>query len=89
VKLLIDQNLSQRLVPPRINGRFPGSAHVRNLGMKDADDRVIWDYAKANHWVIVTKDGDFHQMSLVFGAPPQVVWLRLGNSLTKKIARFL
>ena len=33
---------------------YPGSAHVRLLGMERADDQAIWEYAKGNGFVIVT-----------------------------------
>ena len=47
--------------------------------MKAADDPIIWDYAKDNDFMLVSKDADMHDLSLVFGNPPKVVWLRLGN----------
>jgi len=88
VRLLFDQNLSHRLVP-RIVDVFAGSAHVRDLGMADATDRTIWDYARFNHWAIISKDGDFHQLSLLYGAPPQVVWLRAANASTAELAQLI
>ncbi|MGH8509823.1 MAG: DUF5615 family PIN-like protein [Gammaproteobacteria bacterium] len=30
-------------------------------------------------FLLTTKDSDFDQRSLVFGAPPNVLWLRIGN----------
>lgn len=40
-------------------------------------------------FVIVSKDSDFHQRSLVFGHPPKVIWVRLGNCSTADIERLL
>ena len=34
----------------------------------------------ANDFAIVTMDGDFHQLRLLNGSPPKVVWLRVGNA---------
>ena len=76
--LLLDQNLSHRLVAA-LSEAFPGSVHVRDVGLARADDAAVWDYAKHRNLVIVSKDGDFHQMSFLYGAPPKVVWLRAGN----------
>ncbi|MGB3633176.1 MAG: DUF5615 family PIN-like protein, partial [Rubrobacteraceae bacterium] len=42
-------------------------------------DTVVWNYAAENGYTIVSKDADFHQRSLVLGAPPKVIWIRLGN----------
>jgi predicted nuclease of predicted toxin-antitoxin system len=39
--------------------------------------------------VLVTKDEDFHRLSVLHGAPPKVVWLRLGNCATADVARLL
>jgi len=43
------------------------------------DDKMIWQYAVDNGYVIVTKDSDFYEMSLVYGPPPKIVWLKMGN----------
>ena len=32
--------------------------------------------------MIVSKDSDMHQRSFVFGYPPKIVWVRLGNCST-------
>jgi len=54
-----------------------------------ARDRDIWAYASANELVLVTKDEDFHRLSVLYGAPPKVVWLGLGNCSTNDVARLL
>ena len=58
VKLLFDQNLSHRLVAT-LARQFPGSVHVRDLGLQHADDATIWEFAKADGYTIVSKDDDF------------------------------
>lgn len=78
MKLLFDQNLAPRLVRV-LADLFPGSAHVRDLGMAAASDVEIWDRARRDGFVIVSKDNDFQQMSFVHGAPPKVIWIRRGN----------
>jgi predicted nuclease of predicted toxin-antitoxin system len=78
VKLLLDQNLSRRLLPA-LEATFPGSTQVQLLGMQADDDSTIWDYAKAEGFAIVTKDSDFVEMSAVRGMPPKIIWLNLGN----------
>lgn len=57
--------------------------------MKATDDPQVWDYAKTNGFVIVSKDADMHDLSLVFGNPPKVIWLRLGNCSTRQVAEVL
>ena len=84
MRLLLDQNLSHRLKRP-LAPVYPDIAHVRDFGLERADDTAVWTFAKDNGFAIVSKDSDFHQRSLVFGHPPKVVWLRLGNCSTSDI----
>jgi predicted nuclease of predicted toxin-antitoxin system len=88
VKLLFDQNLSHKLAR-QLSDLFPGSTHVRDVSLKDAVDPIIWEYAKHNEFVIVSKDLDMHQRSLVFGFPPKLIWVRLGNCSTSDVEKLL
>ncbi len=88
MKLLFDQNLSWRL-PKKLADLYPDSQHIREVGMKESQDVDIWDYAKANGFVIVSKDSDFQQRSLLFGHPPKVVRLRVGNCTVQTIEDLL
>jgi predicted nuclease of predicted toxin-antitoxin system len=88
VKLLLDQNLSPRLLKT-LQASFPDSSHVRLIGLRDADDSVVWEYARQHDFVIVSKDSDFHQRSFVLGFPPKVIWIRVGNCPTVVIQRIL
>ena len=88
MKLLFDQNLSPRL-PRLLADLYPDSVHVRDLGLRDATDSKIWEYAKQNGFVIVSKDSDFQQRSLLYGHPPKFIWLRVGNCPVKPIEELL
>ena len=88
MKLLFDENLSPKLVR-LLADLFPDSVHVREAGLKAADDPVVWEYAKNNGLLIVSKDSDMHQRSFVFGYPPKVVWVRLGNCSTADVEGLL
>lgn len=88
MKLLFDENLSPNL-PFRLADLFPTSLHVRDVGMKSTVDPVVWDYAKSNDLIIVSKDSDMHDLSLVFGSPPKVIWIRLGNCSTSQVEQLL
>jgi len=88
VKLLFDQNLSYRLVTA-LASEFPDSTHVRSLGLEKGMDQRVWEYAKTNGFVIVSKDSDFHQRSFVYGHPPKVIWIRRGNCSTAIIETIL
>lgn len=49
----------------------------------------MWDLARDHQCMLVTKDEDFHRLSVLRGAPPKVVWLRLGNASTSDVAGVL
>ena len=72
MKLLFDENLSPRLAS-RLADLFPDSTHVRDIGLKAAADPGVWDYARLNGFMIVSKDADMHDLSLIFGNPPKVI----------------
>ena len=84
MKLLFDENLSHRLVG-QLAAEFPGSTHVRDAGLAAAPDAEVWAYAAANGFVIVSKDTDFQQRALLYGHPPKVIWVRLGNCSTAAV----
>jgi predicted nuclease of predicted toxin-antitoxin system len=84
MKLLLDQNLSPRLVN-RLADLYPNSTHVSEVGLDRALDRAVWDYARQHDYFIVTKDVDFSEFSLLQGFPPKIVWIRRGNCSTLDI----
>jgi predicted nuclease of predicted toxin-antitoxin system len=88
MKLLFDQNLSYRLVPA-LESLYPGSVHIRDVGLAMADDEMVWNYAMQHGLIIVSKDTDFYHRSILFGHPPKVVWVRLGNCATAHIEALL
>ena len=79
MSLLVDNQLPVALT------RYLGASgwecvHVRDVGLGEASDQVIWEYAKANRLAIITKAEDFQALANRQGSiPPQVVWVRLGN----------
>jgi len=88
VKLLFDENLSPSLA--RLLGDlYPGASHVCDAGLERASDTIIWEYARARDLLIVSKDSDFHQRSLLLLHPPKVVWIRRGNCSTLDIETLL
>ncbi len=88
MRLLFDQNLSPRLVRA-LADLSRGSTHVRNVGLSQATDDAVWNYAARHGHVVVSKDGGFHQRSFLLGHPPKVVWIRRGNCSTRDIETLL
>ena len=88
MKLLFDENLSHRLTI-RLGDLFPESLHVRDVGLKSAIDPDVWEFARASGLIIVSKDSDMHQRSFLYGYPPKVIWVRLGNCSTNDVESLL
>ena len=88
MKLLVDENLAPGLAE-QIADLFPGSVHVTAVGLGSMPDPVIWEYAGANQFTLLTKDTDFVSLSLTLGSPPKVVLLQTGNCSTSRIERIV
>ena len=59
MKLLFDQNISFRILK-RVIDFIPSANQVRTLGLENAKDIEIWNYARENGYTIVTFDTDFY-----------------------------
>lgn len=88
MKLLFDHHLSRKLVT-RLQDCFPDASHVVLHGLEQADDLVIWSFARAQRYTIVTKDADFNDVATLRGAPPKIIWLRVGNCTTTEVEQLI
>lgn len=88
VRLLLDENLSERLLEP-LAELFPGSEHMGILTKTGTSDRLLWDLACTGGFILTTRDEDFVGMSVLQEAPPKVLWLNVGKSRTAVIAALL
>ena len=88
MKLLFDQNLSLRLVTWLVD-LYPDSNHVYPLGLDRVPDHEVYEYARREGFLLVTKDADFSELSLLQGFPPKVIWIRRGNCSTATIEQIL
>jgi predicted nuclease of predicted toxin-antitoxin system len=73
----------------RLSDLYPGSIHVSIVGMGNALDIEIWQYAYDHDYMIVTKDADFSELGLLKGFPPKIIWIRRGNCSTREIETIL
>ena len=55
MKLLLDENLSHKLVP-RLSAAFPDTAHVEGVGLHGQPDVGVWRYA-AEHGFVIRIEG--------------------------------
>lgn len=62
---------------------------LRELGLRDASDVEIFQAARCNGVVIVTKDRDFVELTQRLGVPPQILWLTCGNLTNRYLQQLL
>ena len=62
---------------------------LRDLGLRDAEDLVIFQAAEATGAIVITKDADFVLLLEQFGPPPQVLWLTCGNTSNEQLQQVL
>src|SRR5690554_3022834 len=76
MNLLFDQNISFRIIE-KVNNHFKNVQQVRKVGLENADDNTMWQFAKEN------------DLANLRGVPPKIIWLRTGNMTTNNIAQLL
>lgn len=84
MKLLLDENLSRRLVPA-LQADFPGTTQVALLGLERSSDIELWEFARLHGYVLVSKDEDFKDLQVLRGIPPKLIVLRLGNTDNQRV----
>ena len=88
MKLLVDHNLSHKLCA-KLADLYPESSHTRLLRFERASDAEVWFYARTHGFIVVSKDEDMAELAILRGAPPKVVWLRIGNCSTGAVEAVL
>lgn len=62
---------------------------LRDLGLRDAEDGYIFQKARQQGIVIISKDSDFVEMILRLGVPPQLLWVTCGNVTNRRLQNLL
>ncbi len=88
MKLLFDQNISFRILR-KIGTHFPNATQVRLEGLENSSDKEIWAFARKKQLIIVTFDSDFYEFSVIWGAPPKIIWIKSLNQTTQAISDLL
>lgn len=88
MKLLLDENLSYRIVK-ELAQLVDQCMHVDDIGSKTRlQDIEIWQYAKSNDFTILTRDSDFEKLHSQFGFPPKVILILAHNPTNDDVVRY-
>ena len=62
---------------------------LRDIGLRDAEDREIFEAAKLHDVIVITKDRDFVDLVNRLGSPPRIIWLTCGNTSNARLREIL
>jgi predicted nuclease of predicted toxin-antitoxin system len=62
---------------------------LRDVGLRDSEDSEIFEAAKAQNIIFITKDSDFIDLVNRFGQPPQIILLTCGNTSNDRLREIL
>ncbi|MGJ3246956.1 MAG: DUF5615 family PIN-like protein [Elainellaceae cyanobacterium] len=85
----VDAHLSPAIATWITNTLGITAVALRDLGLRDAEDPEIFEAAKAQGVVFMTKDSDFVDLVERLGAPPQIIWLTCGNTSNAQLQEIL
>ena len=73
-----------------VSSNFAVSAvAIRDLGLRDAEDKEIFQAARRDNAIVMTKDSDFVLLLDRLGPPPQVIWVTCGNTSNARLKEIL
>lgn len=85
MRLLFDEMLSYKL-PGLLADLYPDSAHIRHVGLVAAPDWPFWKHARDYDYIVTSEDRDYIALSDMYGFPPKLILVKLGNVPTSVVA---
>jgi len=85
----VDAQLSPAIAVWITNALGLEAIALRDLGLRDAEDPEIFEAAKAQKAIVMTKDSDFVDLVERLGPPPQIIWLTCGNTSNLRLREIL
>ena len=59
------------------------------MGLREADDAVLWEHARARGGILISKDEDFVDRWLLSNKPVPLIWIRKGNCSNRALVSWL
>jgi len=90
MKIWIDAQLSPFLAL-YINNNFKDitAQSLLSLGLRDATDHEIFQKAREENVILMSKDQDFVKLLEFNGPPPKLIWITCGNTSNAAMCKIL
>ena len=85
----VDAHLSPAIANWITNTFGVEAVALRDLSLRDAEDPEIFEAAKAQQAIVMTKDSDFVDLVERLGSPPQIIWLTCENTSNTRLREIL
>jgi len=85
----IDAQLSPRIAEFLKSELLIEAVAVRDLGLRDAKDEIIFEKAREVSAIVMTKDRDFINLLERYGPPPKIIWITCGNTSNEHLCEVL
>lgn len=89
MRIWVDAQLSPAIATWISNTFGITALALRDVGLRDAEDLEIFEAAKAQGVIFITKDSDFVDLVERLGTPPQIIWLTCGNTSNSRLQEIL
>lgn len=89
MRIWIDAQMSPAIASWITNNYAVTAVPIRDLGLREATDKGIFDAARQENAVVMSKDSDFVLLLDRFGPPPQVIWITCGNTSNARLKEIL
>ena len=87
--IIIDAQLSPHLAKWIQDVLAIETYSAKYLGLRDASDKEIFDFAKVRNAIVMTKDEDFVKLQSKLGSPPKIIWITCGNTANERMRKIL
>ncbi len=89
MRIWVDAQMSPAIATWISSNYAVSAVAIRDLGLRDAEDKEIFEAARNERAVVMTKDSDFVLLLDKLGAPPQVIWVTCGNTSNARLKELL
>jgi predicted nuclease of predicted toxin-antitoxin system len=89
MRIWVDAQMSPAIATWISSNYAVSAVAIRDLGLRNAEDKEIFEAARQEKAVVMTKDGDFVLLLDRLGPPPQVIWVTCGNTSNARLKEVL